>query len=158
MPFINMSHSIIMNAIASRLAARGHSVSFLWASEFPLKAVTQHPNYTLIEFSTNMNSKELLGTFRAVLRHFESPENISLPFDPETGWLTKLKSYLEIGGEMKHLGESVSVLSNAICKVVLSDYHLMARLREQHFDIALVDDFFCTRCLFLIPHSLGARC
>ena len=153
-PFLNTSHTIILHAVASRLAARGHSVTVLWAREFTQAAITRHPNFTLLEFSTRMKSEELAGSFRMMQDNVANPPNVSIPL--ETGWLTKLNNYIKIGSSLMKLGESVSLLGNAICKTVLSDNHLMKRLREQQFDIALVDDFYLTRCLFLIPHSLGA--
>ena len=154
MPFLNTSHTIILHAVASRLAARGHSVTVLWTREFTQAAITRHPNFTLIEFSTRMKSEELAESFRMIQDNVANPPNVSIPV--ETGLITKLSNYIEIGRSLMKLGESVSLIGNAICKTVLSDDHLMKRLREQQFDIALVDDFYLTRCLFLIPHSLGA--
>lgn len=155
LPFLNTSHTIILNAVASPLAARGHSVSFMWANEFTQRAISRHPNYTLLEFSTNMKPEELEEAVRAIHENFASPQKVSNPFRPETGWLSKLRNYFEMGRAGSRLGESVSKIANAVCKAVLSDKALMARLRDSRFDIALVDDFFLTRCLFLIPHLLG---
>ena len=156
-PFINTSHTIILHAVASRLAARGHSVSVLWTREFTQGAITGHPNFTLIEFSTRMKPDELAESCRAIHENFANPSNFSIPLGTEAGWLTRFKSYIEIGRSMNRLGESVSKVANAMCKAVLSDDRLMSRLQKQQFDIALVDDYFLTRCLFLIPHSLGTR-
>ena len=96
-PFVNTSHTIILHAVASRLAARGHSVSVLWTREFTQAAITSHQNYTLIEFSTRMKSDELAESYRAVHENFANPLNVSIPFGTETGWLTRFKSYIEIG-------------------------------------------------------------
>ena len=157
-PFLNTSHTIILHAVASRLAARGHSVTVLWSREFTQGAITGHSNFTLLEFSTRMKPDELSESYRAVHEKFTNPSNVSIPFGTETGWLTRFKSYIEIGRSMNRFGESVSILANAVCKAIISNGHLMSKLREQQFDIALVDDFFLNRCLFLIPHSLGTTC
>ena len=154
-PFLNTSHTIILHGVASRLAARGHSVSILWASEFTQAAITRHLNYTLIEFSTRMESGELAKNYRMMHDKVANPPNASLRVEP--GWLTRLSDYIEIGLSLLNLGECSSLLGNAICKTVLSDANLMKKLREQQFDIALLDDFYLTRCLYLIPHSLGAH-
>lgn len=154
-PYINSSHTIIIHAVASRLAARGHSVTVLWANEFTQGSITRHPNYTLFEFSIGMEFEELQEATRAVHEYYINPDNVSFPFATEMGLFTRIKNYLIIGRSMSKLGAGVSTIANLLCKAVLSDDHLMAKLREQHFDITLVDDFFVARCLYLIPRSLG---
>lgn len=158
-PFLNTSHTIILNAVASRLAARGHSVSVLWSSEFTQKAINQHPNYTLFKFSTNMNSEKLAETVRDLNEQFASPEkanDVATPYITEAGLFTRIQSYFEMGREMSRAGETITKIANAVCRAVLSDELLLARLREQQFDIALVDDWYLARCLFLIPRALGS--
>ena len=154
-PFVNTSHTTMLHAVASRLAARGHSVSILWTREFTQVSITSHPNYTLLEFSTRMKPDELAECYRELHENYANPPNTSIPVEAETGWLAKFENFIKIGKSMNRLGQSVSRVANAVCKAVLSDDHLMRSLRDQQFDIALVDDYFLTRCLFLIPHSLG---
>ena len=155
LPFTNSSHSMILHSVTSSLAARGHSVTVLWATEFSQKSITRYPNYTLLEFSMGITSDKLVKNLQVVQDNFAYPLNFSfLPIS--MGWLTKIKSYFEIASSMSRLGESISIISNWMCKALLSDYHLMAKLKEQHFDMALVDDNLFARCLYLIPYSLGA--
>ena len=71
------------------------------------------------------------------------------------GWLTRLNNYIEIFRSMSRFGESISTLANAVCRAILYDNHLLARLRAQQFNLALVDDNLLSRCIYLIPHSLG---
>ena len=75
-PFINTSHAIILHAVASRLAVRGHSVTVLWATEFSHKAITQYPNYTLIEFSTGITADKLMENIRTIQDNFDNPNNV----------------------------------------------------------------------------------
>ena len=57
LPFLNSSHAIILHAVASRLALRGHLVTVLWATEFSHKDITRYPKYTLIEFSMGITAE-----------------------------------------------------------------------------------------------------
>ena len=154
-PFLNMSHTMMLHAVASRLAARGHSVSVLWTREFTQTAITGQHNYTLLEFTTRMKPDELAECYRALHDNYANPSNDSIPIGEELGWHTIFKKYIEIGRSLNRLGESVSRVANAVCKAVLLNDNLMRRLRARQFDIALVDDYFLTRCLFFIPYSLG---
>ena len=154
LPFLNSSHAIILHAVASRLAVRGHSVTVLWTTEFSHRVITRYPNYTLIEFSTGITPDKLTENIRTVQENFANPNNVSMPTE-SMGWLKRLNNYIELFRSMSRFGESISTLANAVCRVILSDNNLLDRLKAQQFDIALVDDNFLARCIYLIPHTLG---
>lgn len=154
-PFMNTSHTKILHVVASRLAARGHSVTVLWDSESSNRDIIRNPNYTLIEFSTRKKLGKPMESFESVLTDFANEQNNFTMPSAEMGWLTSFKNYMNIARSNTWLSKRVSSVANTMCKAVLSDAQLMDRLREQRFDIALVDDINFGGCLFLIPHSLG---
>ena len=156
-PFLNTSHAIIMHAVATRLVARSHSIAILWAREFQQDAITEHANYTLIDFSIRIKSEELDETYRTLQDAFANQQNESLS---AVGWLESMPTVGNIFKMVrrKHRFNAVmSGVANAMCNSVLSDERLMTSLRDQ-FDMAFVDDCYLSHCLYLIPHSLGILC
>jgi hypothetical protein len=143
LPFMNSSHTIILHAVASRLALRGHLVTVLWATEFPHRDITRYPNYTLIEFSTGITAAKMMENSRTIQDNFANPNNVSMPTDL-MGWL-RLNNYIEVFRSMSRYGESISTLANALCRAILYDNHLLAKLKAQKFDLALVDDSYLSR-------------
>ena len=154
LPFLNTSHTLIMHAVASRLSARGHSVTFLWAREFHQEAITRHTNYSLLEFPLGLPPDELAECWRGTQENFLSQQQVDTAL-AHTGWFARAMSGLESGRATIRRAGLWSKIANALCRAVLADERLMKRLRDSVFDIALVDDFFATRCLFLIPHALS---
>ena len=154
LPFLNTSHTLIMHAVASRLSARGHSITVLWAHEFHQEAITRHTNYSLLEFPLSLQPDEIAECWRATQENFLSQQQL-LSSQTHSGWLAKAANAIENGRVMIGRAGLISKMSNALCHQVLSDEQLMNKLRERWFDMALVDDFFFARCLFLIPHALG---
>lgn len=46
-------------------------------------------------------------------------------------------------------------MAHAICRNLLSDVRLIERLREEHFNIAIVDSYPTFRCMYLLPKILN---
>ena len=160
-PFLNTSHTLVMHTLTSRLLSRGHSISVLWAREFPQEAITrttrfsQHTNYSLLEFPLGLSPDELAECWRAAQENFLSQQQVDTAL-AHTGWFARAMSGFESGRATIRRAGLWSKIVNALCRAVLADERLMKRLRDSAFDIALVDDFFAARCFFLIPHALGA--
>lgn len=152
-PFANVSHTLIIEVVARRLAERGHEVSVLWATDFQMPAITRSTYFKLIEFSLKTSREEFESIQQAVQQEFLTEARRSMEADK--GVIeTVLKAY-EQTRSMIARTSLVAGASNRMCELVLSDGRLMSTLRERKFDIALVDDFFFSRCLYVIPQALG---
>ena len=49
----------------------------------------------------------------------------------------------------------LSDIAHTVCRALLSDVRLIERLREKHFDMAIVDSYPSFRCTHLLPKMLG---
>ena len=154
-PFANVSHTLIVEAVMRRLAERGHEVTVLWANEFLMHTITHKPNYELIEFSMNMSREEAQSIQDAVQHEFLNEARRSMDTDRSlTAWV------LNAHEQMRALFGRSSLAADAankLCQSVLADGRLMKTLNEHKFDIALVDDFFYSRCIYLFPHVLSMK-
>ena len=77
LPFLNTSHTLKIHAVASRLSARGLSVTVLWAREFHQEAISRHTNYSLLEFPLSLPPDELAECWRATQENFLSLQQLS---------------------------------------------------------------------------------
>ena len=153
-PYTNVSHTFVIEAVMRRLAERGHELTVLWANDFPLDLITKNPHYKLIEFSLNMRS-EFEWVQKLVERDFFDEARWSA--EPEKSLLARM---LRAYSQMKEVFVMVSSqidFANKYCQMVLSDSRIMSTLREHRFDLAIVDDFPVARCTYLIPHVLGIK-
>ena len=67
-------------------------------------------------------------------------------------WLDALNKMVKSGN---FLFKVLSDVAHAMCRALLSDDRLIERLREEHFDIAIVDSYPTFRCTHLLPKMLG---
>ena len=101
-PFMNTSHTLVMHSMASRLSARGHSISVLWAREFPQEVITrtsrfsQDTNYSLFEFPLGLPPDELADCWRAAQEEFLSQQEVDTS-QVRTGFFARAINGLELG-------------------------------------------------------------
>ena len=153
-PYTNVSHTIVIEAVMRRLAERGHEITVLWANDYPLDLITKNPHYKLIAFSLNMRS-EFEWVQEVVQREFLNDARRGA--DTDTSLLAGiLGAYTQMEAARVRASRAIE-FANKYCQKVLSDSLIMNILRERRFDLALVDDFFVARCTYLIPHVLGIK-
>ena len=154
-PFGNVSHTIIMEAVMRRLAERGHEVAVLWADDFLMHSITRNPLYELFEFSMNVSREEFQSIQDAVQNELLNEARRSRDTDSSlTTWVLNIHEQINVAFSRSSL---VANAANKFCQRVLADGHLMKALNERKFDIALVDDFFFSRCIYLFPHVLSMK-
>ena len=153
-PYTNVSHTIVIEAVMRRLAERGHELTVLWANDYPLDLITKNPHYKLIEFSLNMRS-DFEWVQEIVQREYLNDARRG--DDTDKSLLAgMLGAYAQMKSGFVRASSEIG-FANKYCQMVLSDSRIMSTLREHRFDLALVDDFFVARCTYLIPHVLGIK-
>lgn len=152
-PYTNVSHTIVIEAVMRRLAERGHELFVLWANEYRMDLITRNPHYQLIEFSLNVSRSEFDSVRDLVQREFINDARRAA--GTETRFLAgMLTAFKQMNAVFVRAFREIDS-ANKYCRNVLSDELLMRRLREHTFDLAIVDDFFVAHCTYLIPHALS---
>lgn len=133
LPFAYRSHVSEITSIGSGLQSRGHSVFLVLPESYP-------------------HLDELKDRFQLVLYTVKYPDVYSKA-DETNSW----KSWVEIAMSVSPIEELRMSVEGFIefCTNPLEDEDLPVKLGKLHLDLAIVDGFSGTRCLYLIMYKLG---
>ena len=134
MPFPYISHVAEISAIGTELMKSGHDVYILLPASYPdFDRVKVESKFTVIDYLV------------------KDPDIYSMPPSESDGdWIdVALRSY-----PIEELRANIDGFIQ-FCTNPLEDSTLVDRLRRLQFDLALVDAFPGTRCLWIIAHWIG---
>ncbi|XP_064605658.1 UDP-glucuronosyltransferase 2C1-like [Liolophura sinensis] len=130
------SHCLEVSSVGQELANRGHNVSMLLGSNF------NHKNC----FRKNSDGNKIIHPII-----IKSKPNLKTIEQASLDMSTLMEN--EEFNIFKHLGKA-DEFTSLLCQNLLWNKEGINSLKKEKFDLAIVDGFFLSYCIYLIPHVL----